>query len=253
MAVYNMVNQLIGKSLVGAIALTTTLGICTIAQAESKIPESSIPIDSNQIVTIVPSLLDSEQRWFNWDNWLCPAVVGAKCRPWVPPTPGSSQINPIMPVVSELNRFIFRNVPSGRWYDPPTTYGFHFLMNSDSLFTKILDFPTGIDNDNLFTVSVGNKILGEFGPSQSVDFVALLGQGVSEFTITGIDPFVDATNSTAFPIKLEFNTDTGDFEMQALEHPQNTSVPEPGSVFGILTFGTFGVGVLLKRQRQQAK
>ncbi len=126
-------------------------------------------------------------------------------------------------------------------------------MNSNSLFTQILDFPTGIDNDNLFTVSAGNKILGQFSPSQTVDFVALLGQGVSEFTITGIDPLVDATNSTAFPVKLAFNTNTADFEMQALEHPQNTSVPEPSSLLGILTFGTFGAGLLLKRQRQSVK
>ncbi len=163
--------------------------------------------------------------------------------------PGSSQNTPILPGIIDNNRFIFRDVPSGRWYDPPTTYGFHFLMTSNSLFTQILDFPVGIDSDNLFAVSVGNKILGEFGPSKSVDFVALLGQGVSEFTITGIDPLVDATNSTAFPVKLAFSTTTADFEMWALEYPQSTSVPEPSSLFSILTFGTFGVSLLLKRQQ----
>lgn len=239
MAVYNMVNQLIAKSLMGAIALTITLGISTIAQGQSTNIEDSIPNNLNQINNIF---------------WFPKCGVGLDDSLWLSSsTPGSSQFNPIMPVITQPNRFIFQAVPSGRWYDPPTTYGFHFLMNSNSLFTQILDFPVGIDNDNLFTVSVGNKIIGEFSPSKSVDFVALLGQGVSEFMITGIDPLVYATNSTAFPIKLAFNTDTGDFEMRALEHPRNTSVPEPSSLLGILTFGFFSAILLLKRQQQPAK
>lgn len=165
--------------------------------------------------------------------------------------PGSSQNNPILPDITDKNRFIFRNVPSGLWYDPPTTYGFSFLTTSDSLFTEILDFPVGIDNDNLFTVSVGNQILGEFSPSKSVDFVALFGQGVSEFTITGIDPLVDATNPTAFPIKLAFNTETANFEMLALEHPQSNSIPESSLEFALLIFGSFGLTFLLKKQGKQ--
>lgn len=166
-------------------------------------------------------------------------------------TPGSSQNNPILPDITDKNRFIFRDVPSGRWYDPPTTYGFRFLMTSDSLFTGILDFPTGIDRDNLFTLSVGNQLIGEFSPNKSVDFVALFGQGVSEFTITGIDPLVDATNPTALPIKLAFNTETANFEMLALEHPQSNSIPESSSDFALLIFASFGLTFLVKGQGKQ--
>ncbi len=162
--------------------------------------------------------------------------------------PGSSQNNPILPNITDKNRFIFRDVPNGLWYDPPTTYGFRFLTTSDSLFTGILDFPTGIDRDNLFTLSVGNQIIGEFSPSKSVDFLTLFGQGVSEFTITGIDPLLDATNPTAFPIKLAFNTERANFEMLALEHPQSNSIPESSLDFALLMFGSFGLTFLVKGQ-----
>lgn len=245
MAVYNVVNQLIGKSLVGAIAVSTIVNTTAIAQAQ-----------------LVTRDIYLKQREFSERCKLlygsgCPdsdTVGETSCTPSDSIFPiGSSQNTPILPNIKEKNRFIFFDFPSGNWGDPPTTYGFEFVMASNSLFTEILDFPVGIDKDNLFTVSVGNKILGQFGPSQSVDFVALLGQGVSEFTITGIDQLVDASNCTAFPIKLAFSTPTANFGMQALERPQNTSIPEPSSLLGLLTFGSFGAGVWLKRQRQQAK
>jgi len=72
-----------------------------------------------------------------------------------------------------------------------------------------------------------------------------LGGGVSEFTITGLN--VDPTNPTAFPIKLDFDTNTASFDMHALIEEDNQDVPEPVSVFSLLTFGS---GVVLLRRRK---
>ncbi|NER52876.1 MAG: PEP-CTERM sorting domain-containing protein, partial [Symploca sp. SIO1A3] len=159
--------------------------------------------------------------------------------------PGTSQENPLLPKITEPNRWVFQEVPSGRWFDPPTAYGFQYQMTSDSLFTNILDFPTGIDDDNLFTVSVGETIIGQFSPGQSVDFVSLLGNGVSEFTLTEINPLVDPKDPTAFPLQLAFNTTTASFQMEALTKPE--SVPEPASLLGIFALGAWGIGSLHRR------
>ncbi len=171
---------------------------------------------------------------------------------------GLSQATPILPTIVEPNQFVFRGVPTGRWFDPPTTYGFEYQMLSDSLFTKILDFPVGIDADNRFAISVQNLFLGEFGPGQPVDFVTLLGKGVSGFTLTGIDPLVDASNPMAFPLKLAFNTETADFQMRAIDKPSPISgggaaVPEPSSIIGILVAGALGAATRAKRKYQAEK
>jgi hypothetical protein len=93
-------------------------------------------------------------------------------------------------------------------------------MDSASLFTSILDFPTGFAEP--FDVIVDGTLLGSFGPGQSVDFVALLGHGVDRFTVAGITPLVDAADPAAFPLKLAFSTPTASFRMLA--------VPEPGTL-----------------------
>lgn len=162
---------------------------------------------------------------------------------------GSSQIIPIMPIVVVEGVFLFVNVPSGVWFDPPATEGFEFEMRPNqapiglasrvfpgmvgreertSLFTEISGLPTGIDGDDRFTVSVDGKVLGEFSSSQTVkfsDYREILGDslvrgaGVAKFTISGINPAVDGSNPRAFPVKLDFNTPTASFEMRAIGVP----------------------------------
>lgn len=164
----------------------------------------------------------------------------------------------IMPDISEPNMWGFRNVRAGGNFDPPTAYGFRYKMVSDSLFTEIMEFPTGFAKP--FGVLVNDVFIGEFQRGDRVPFSnykALLGNlltdgiGVEEFSVVGLN--VDPTNPTAFPLRLDFNTDIASFNMYAIFDEESQSIPEPGSVFGILTFGTFGAGVLLKRQRQQVK
>lgn len=157
---------------------------------------------------------------------------------------GQTQDNPILPTRSEANIWIFEDAPSRRWFDPPTTYGFRYTMSGNSLFTEILDFPIGIDDDNAFTISVNDKVLGAFSPGQNVNFVSLLGQGVSEFNLTDINPYVDAGDPTAFPLKLAFDTATADFEMKAIPAP--AAVPEKNATLGLILLGVMGVYSYLK-------
>ncbi len=71
-------------------------------------------------------------------------------------------------------------------------------MTTGSLFQYVDGFPSGFASP--FTISVGGQVVGTYGPGQEVDFTAFPGGGVSSFTITGISPGVDPSNSTAFPL-----------------------------------------------------
>ena len=115
---------------------------------------------------------------------------------------GLTQQNPILPNSIQNGWQVFNQVPGCRWYDPPTTYGFEFQSLEDTLFTEILDFPAGDDQE--FTVAVGDSILGNFSPGDKLDFVSLLGYPVDNFRITGIDSLFGETAETAFPIQLAF-------------------------------------------------
>ncbi|MCC5638804.1 hypothetical protein LC593_23820 [Nostoc sp. CHAB 5844] len=153
---------------------------------------------------------------------------------------GRTLDDPILPSAREGNWQVFRDVPGCRWYDPPTNNGFEFQALDDTLFTEILDFP--FDDDNRFTVSVGDSILGEFSPGQNVDFVSLLGFGVPNFKITGIDSLFGSTEETAFPIQLAFNDRRGSFKMRPISpgtSPQST--PESTSALGLFVLGAWGI------------
>jgi probable HAF family extracellular repeat protein len=134
------------------------------------------------------------------------------------PNAGSSQRNPLLPNNFEKGWHKFDNVLNRQWFDPPTAADFRFkigdvassgdeiiggtIPEEPSLFTKILSLPSGIDADELFSVLVGGKEIGKFKSNEVVDFVALLGYGVSEFSVTGIDAPIDPKIPLAFPIKL---------------------------------------------------
>lgn len=89
-------------------------------------------------------------------------------------------------------------------------------MTGASMFTKILDFPEGIDDDELFTVFVQGVELGEFGPGEVVDFVALYGEAVPSFRVGGIHPLLPTDDPTAFPLQLEFDTPTASLTMEPI-------------------------------------
>ncbi|MBE9069689.1 hypothetical protein IQ260_23875 [Leptolyngbya cf. ectocarpi LEGE 11479] len=158
---------------------------------------------------------------------------------------GMNQDDPVLPVIIITGVFVFENVPSGVWYDPPMADGFEYVMQprdipigvasrvfpglsgrraaDDAKFAAISGFPRGIDDDDRFTVSVDGVVLGEFGPNDTLtfgDYGDVLGDkledgGVSSFLVTGLDPAVDSDDPTAFPLKLDFTTPTASFEMRA--------------------------------------
>ncbi len=191
------------------------------------------------------------------------------------PISGTSQLNPLLPDNFEDGWHIFSNVANRLWFDPPTSAGFTFKIGDDaashggtgdgfmvdqspainpnptepSLFNKILSLPSGIDADELFSVLVGGKEIGKFKPNEVVDFVALLGYGVSEFRVAGIDAEIDPKNPVAFPIKLESNRDKFSFMMRA---DSAEPVPEPSEIAGIVTSAAFFAGLVLKRKRKLA-
>ncbi|MCB9877866.1 MAG: hypothetical protein H6835_09720 [Planctomycetes bacterium] len=126
---------------------------------------------------------------------------------------GASQDFPVLPTDGVS---LFRNGGSASWVDPPLALGYDFEQVGGSLFTQIMSLPVGIDGDGMFEVLVGNQSLGEFAEGASVDFVQLLGTGVSSFRIAGIDPAKDATDVAAFPVQLAFDTPIADFSMTPL-------------------------------------
>ncbi|MEG5057663.1 MULTISPECIES: DUF3466 family protein [unclassified Microcoleus] len=194
------------------------------------------------------------------------------------PICGTSQRNPLLPDNFEDGWHSFNNVANRLWFDPPTAAGFTFKIgdtvangssggtgdgcivdNSSlainpnptepSLFTKILGLPSGIDADELFSVLVGGQEIGKFKPNEVVDFVALLGYGVSEFRVAGIDAAIDPKNPLAFPIKLESNRDKFSFKMRA---DSAEPVPEPSEIAGLVTSAAFLAGLVIKRKRKLA-
>lgn len=163
-----------------------------------------------------------------------------------PPPPLSSLICPVLEgqqnaleptrVVNGVK--IFDNVPSGAWYDPPANMGFQFVADGDTLFTAINGFPCAIVPPNSpedikpapFNVLVKNEqglyeVIGQYFPGQAgVDFQQLLGQGVAEFLITGIDPDVwvpwlpNNPSPLAFPLEFNKPADQGvSFALQRIE------------------------------------
>ncbi len=151
---------------------------------------------------------------------------------FIPENQGRMQNNPILPNAKEGSWQVFNNVRSCRWYDPPASNGFEFEALDGTLFTEILDFPTGLDHH--YTVSVGDQILGEFSPGDSLDFVSLLGAGVPNFKITDIDSLIGNTPETAFPIQLAFDDRIGSFKMRPIEPEVPRKVPEPTSWLGLI-------------------
>jgi hypothetical protein len=164
--------------------------------------------------------------------------------------PLTSEASPLLPTEvipgdpGDPATFIFNQAPSGQWFDPPTASGFVYSMTSDSLFTEIMEFPSGFGP---ITLSVFGVPIGQFSPGDNFDFT--LGgsyPGIKSFEISGLDPTVDPTDPSAFPLKLKFDTAYADFTMQAV------LIPEPSTLILALCSAA-GLALRGWRKRGQAR
>jgi hypothetical protein len=86
-----------------------------------------------------------------------------------------------------------------------------------------------------------------FWPDRSVNFIELLGHGVSAFTVKNITPGVDATSLTGFPIQLDFDTETASFTMTPVVLT-TTTVPEAWTSTVLLLAGAAVPMAVLRRR-----
>jgi len=145
---------------------------------------------------------------------------------------GTGQNNPRLPDTIDGSIKQFVDCISGSWVDPEVAQQYDFATTDGSLFTSILDFPEGFEP---LTVEVNGESLPGFGPGDELDFVAMFGGGVTEFSVTGIQ----ALGDEPFALQLAFDSLQADFDM--------TAVPEPGTL--ALLAGGFALAAIRRRRR----
>ncbi len=146
---------------------------------------------------------------------------------------GTTQFNPILPNAGNNGFFRFFNVATGQFFDPPTTTGYNYTMDSAlTYFTKVV-LPVGLGSN--FSISSSQ---GTFANILEGDQHTFASPGVTSFSILGINPPVDGNLPDAFPVYLEFSAATANFSMQA--------IPEPAALLMALV----GFGATVARRRK---
>ncbi len=153
---------------------------------------------------------------------------------------GTTQGNPVLPNSGGGGFFRFFNVASGQFMDPPFATGFIYNIDANAslpgaAFTKV-GFPIGLGNN--FTVTSTQGVVSGIAENGQHVFS---GGGVSSFTVTGINPPVDAANGNAFPLYMEFSTPTASFSMLA--------IPEPATATLVGVCAVMGLGAVRRRMR----
>lgn len=147
---------------------------------------------------------------------------------------GGTQFNPILPNASLGISWSFTGSQAPttiQWFDPILTSGFDFNIVSGPNFQSVT-VPVGIDTVNQqFTIAYGSLMATLF-EGGSLDFGS---GGVSSFAILDIEPGVDASSNSEFPVGLSF-VSAAPFAFTMTP----TNVPEPAT-FTLLVLGLFGI------------
>ncbi len=145
-------------------------------------------------------------------------AVGAISTAFVPGPTGLDPRDPLLPILVDGGRFVFINVPSRRWFDPPFVDAYQFATTDGSLFTEVGLPPMDVvaDADGMYLVT---SILGAQSMAAGANLV--FASPVDFFTVSGIAPLLDGADPQAFPTFLAFDRPTASFTM--------TPVPEPAS------------------------
>ncbi len=150
---------------------------------------------------------------------------------------GTWQDRALLPTSSLPGQFEFENITSSRWVAAPLASTLEFQANGDTTFSRIEEFPTGFSEP--FAVLVGGSPLGTFNPGDSLDFLSLLGSGVTSFTISGIDYLNSPQPPSTLPLKLAFASSSGSFTV--------ASVPEPAAIISLFMATALCLGYRRRR------
>ncbi|MFB2891362.1 PEP-CTERM sorting domain-containing protein [Aerosakkonemataceae cyanobacterium BLCC-F50] len=166
---------------------------------------------------------------------------------------GSSRLVPIS-AQQVGDALMFDNAQSGFWFATPSNLSgnsFELEMAGDAKFNAVSNFLAGLNDSSLFSISVGDSIVGQYKSGDNIDFVKLLGSGVSKFKVTSDRGFtasdLKALSSPTYSSQFIFDRETASFKMTSSSqpNPQPKPVPEPTSALALLIFGG---AWMLKRQ-----
>jgi hypothetical protein len=171
--------------------------------------------------------------------------------------PGETQQNPELPSTvipgdpstGQGPTYVFRGFGSGRWADPPDTFGFLYEGVNGTLFTGV-GLPTGYDPFDICWGPTFTSCATGIAGGTTFDFLANAGGARGAFQVLGINPLVDSSNPNGFPTQLFFTTQTGDFDMTPLLAP-TVATPEPGT-WMLLGVGLVGLVAVRRRGARTA-
>lgn len=151
---------------------------------------------------------------------------------------GETEDNPVLPFVPAPEEFVFVSPQPARWFDPPYAYGFEYELAGGATFTS-LEAPSAGKGFGDIELMIGGSLIEVLSPGETFDFGSL-GYDVSEFSIVGLDKYLDVEDpdfATAFPLFLDWAGDATELLMTALtvDELPTSDVSSP-SVFALMAF-----------------
>lgn len=125
-------------------------------------------------------------------------------------------------VCDDATCFDFRNVFSGRWFDPTPATHYTYLAERGTLFTGV-ELPPHF-GDNFMLSASGCNFAASYSSLTFIDLVDACGAALPSFTVSGISPPADGDDPLGFPTRLTFNNLIGSFSMFGSQNAPVTHV-----------------------------